>query len=41
MIVWAAIMLANQLLVTTMWGSTMVSSDAGMIALACSCSPVA
>ena len=34
MIVWAAIMLANQLLATTMSGSMMVSWDAGMVALA-------
>lgn len=34
MIVWAAIMLANQLLAATMSGSMIVSWDAGMIALA-------
>lgn len=34
MIVWAAIMLANQLLTATTSGSMMVSWDAGMVALA-------
>lgn len=34
MIVWAAIMLANQLLATTMSSSIMVSWDAGMAAVA-------
>jgi hypothetical protein len=34
MIVWAATMLANQLLATTMSSSMMVSWDAGMVALA-------
>ena len=34
MIEWAAIMLANQLLAATMSGSMIVSSDAGMVALA-------
>lgn len=34
MIVWAAIMLANQLLTATMSRSMMASCDAGMVALA-------